>query len=407
MVHLPQELLSHICSYLVIIPSPFEDWDEGWPDKEPVHLSAEDEINLNTMLDISVASSSLHQAVQPYLYRTIIPSMSVIKSLLRTLIEQPSLARLVQNLSTGELWRVEEKQPVLEYVLLPRSSIAATFEGKDLPEILMLDIQSGIDKGSQDALCAVLLLLCTNLKVWMAGFNKDFRNTLVGRMVTHVSASKPALQHLQTVVIVGNANSEGALQLHELRDVLGLPSLRSIRTYNINPSGMVGYGDSNPSVKEIVLGRSFVRWPQSIKALLCAYEQLDILSIENGGPDRDENLIHDFTGIGDVLRQHGTKLQSLEILRADLHEEDTLDRKPLGSLVALTSLERLELTYNALYGGQLIYNERPITWLQEFYLSPWKVSTSFELYTRIRTVLMSRLRRLQSINDSLHCASFG
>ena len=237
--------------------------------------------------------------------------------------------------------------------------------------------------------------------------NKDFRNTLVGRMVTHVSASKPALQHLQTVVIVGNANSEGALQLHELRDVLGLPSLRSIRAYNINPSGMVGYGDSNPSVKEIVLGRSFVRWPQSIKALLCAYEQLEILSIEDGGPDRDENFIHDFTSIGDVLRQHGTKLQSLEILRADLHEEDTLDRKPLGSLVALTSLKRPELTYNVLYGGQPIYNERPITWLQEILPLSLESLNIIRMYTRIRTVLMSRLRRLQSINASLHCASFG
>jgi len=111
----------------------------GWPDKQPVYLSAEDEINLNTMLDISVASSSLNQAVQPYQYRTITPSMSVTKSLLRTLMEQPSLAQLVQNLSTGELWRVEEKQPALEYILLPpRSSTAATFEGKRLPELLML-----------------------------------------------------------------------------------------------------------------------------------------------------------------------------------------------------------------------------------------------------------------------------
>ena len=33
--------------------------------------------------------------------------------------------------------------------------------------------------------------------------------------------------------------------------------------------------------------------------------------------------------------------------------------------MALTALQKLSITYNALYGGQLVLNERPITWLQE------------------------------------------
>jgi len=60
-------------------------------------LSAEDQLNLKTMLNTSLASSALHQAVKPYLYRTITPPMMV--SLLRALLV-PSTARLVRKLST-------------------------------------------------------------------------------------------------------------------------------------------------------------------------------------------------------------------------------------------------------------------------------------------------------------------
>jgi hypothetical protein len=162
MLHLPQELLSHICSYLVITPSPFEDREESLPDNRPVYLSGEDEINLDTMLDISAASSSLHEAVKPYLYRTITPPMSVTKSLLWTLTEQPSLARLVQNLSTEEAWRVEERPFILPHDHFLYSSIAAALEGKDLPEPLMQISNKASIKGNR-MLCVPSSYLCAQI----------------------------------------------------------------------------------------------------------------------------------------------------------------------------------------------------------------------------------------------------
>jgi len=102
-----------------------------------------------------------------------------------------------------------------------------------------------------------------------------------------------------------------------------------------------------------------------METLLRVNPGLETLSIENGGPNTNEEAIDDYSYIGETLRQHGTNLLSLEILRSDFDEDETQWREPLGSLMALSSLQKLALSYDALYGGEPQSNTRPKTWLQD------------------------------------------
>jgi len=193
--------------------------------------------------------------------------------------------------------------------------------------------------------------------------NKGFRNTLVSRTMLHVSTSNTALQNLQNLYITNDPNRE--LTLHEIRDVFTLPSLRSIRGYNVNFEGI--RLSTHPGVKEIALECSLARCYRSIEVLLRAYKRLEILALQSGSPalTGDDGPIDDYSGIGDTLRQHSTKLLSLEVVLHDSDAgseyHDTVDKTPLGSLLALTSLQRLRLSYDALYSREKVSNKRPVT----------------------------------------------
>lgn len=203
----------------------------------------------------------------------------------------------------------------------------------------------------------------------MATFNDKFRDTLVGRTILHISSSNTALKHLQQVNIICSCDDR-PLPLHGMRDVLRLPSLRRIRGYNVDLYHLDDFEElmlssPHPNMKEICLERSFVAWERSMETLLRVNSGLETLSIENGGPDTNEEAIDDYSYIGDTLRKHGTKLLSLEVLRSDFDEDETLWREPLGSLVVLRSLTSLALSYDALYGGEPQSNTQPTTWLQK------------------------------------------
>ena len=375
MVHLPPELLSHVCSFLAITPCPPEKWNNYIRRRKAVFLSAKDEINLKTMLEISVASSSLHDAVQPHLYRTITPPTRVTQSLLRTLILVPSTARQVQNLSTPA-WTYGREHPTnFERDSILYTLIAGAIHSKGVPAPLITDILRGVHQKSQEALYAVLLLLCTNLRVWTTTFGYSFRNSLVSRMVLYAYTSNSALQHLRELNLF--RDDEGsALPFSELYNILGLPNLRIIRGYHVDLRGFSSDDSedsmslTHPNLREITLEQSFVGSHHSIESLLCAYGRLEILSLDDNGPPPEwepqfSDPVDDYSVIGDALRQHGIYLRSLRLLRHELDDDDTINREPLGSLVALTSLQRLTLSYDALYGGEQMSNKRPVTWLQE------------------------------------------
>ena len=367
MVHLPQELLSHICSYLAIEQPPPRIWHDE--PRDPFFLSHDDDIKIGTMLSLSLANSSFHHAVKPYLYRTIKHPIKVTKLLLRSLLV-PHTAQLVQNLST-QTWTTGKEHwyepPGPNYEPLPYALVETAMRDKGLSDGLVEDMHRGIKQGLEDALYALLLLTCTNLRLWKTAFDRVFSHTLVARTIREVNRTGVALQLLQEVTI-GNADDEGTLDLSKVHDVLSVPSLRRIRGIAVTTDDILDYVWQvlpHRNVKDIGLDQAGVDG-DSLSCLFRAYTCLETVSIELGGPQQYLDSMEDYSGIGDSLRQYGTKLLSLGVVRQDEFDEDnTLDRTPLGNLSTLTALRRLRISYDALFGGETVSNERPATWLQE------------------------------------------
>jgi len=367
MVHLPQELLSHICSYLVIQIPPPQIWHDE-PRDPFLFLSRDDDFKIGTMLSLSLAHSSLHHAVKPYLYRTISHPIKVDKLLLRPLL-QPHTAQLVQNIST-ETWTTGKehwyKPAGSDYVPLPYALVDSAMRCKGLSPELREDLHRGIRQGLEDALYALLLLVCTNLRLWKAAFERSFSHTLVARTIREVIRSGSALQLLQEATI-GNADDEGTLDLSKVHDVISIPSLRRIRCIAVSVDDILDYTwpvCPHPNLKEIGLIQAGVD-SGSMGILFQAYEDLETFLIELGGPQQYLDSMDNYSRIGDSLRRYGSKLLKLGVVRSDLDEDNSLARVPLGNLSALTSLKRLRISYDALFGGQAVSNERPTTWLQQ------------------------------------------
>jgi len=366
MVHLPQELLSHICSYLAIHQSPSQIWHDE--PRDPFFFSHDDDIKIGTMLSLSLANSSFHHAVKPYLYRTIKHPIKVDKLLLRSLLV-PHTAQFVQNLST-QTWTTGKehwyKPPGPDYTPLPYALVESEMRDKGLSDELIEDMHRGIKQGLEDALYALLLLTCTNLRLWKTAFDRIFNHTLVARTIREVNKTGVALQLLQEVTI-GNADDEGTLDLSKVHDVLSVPSLRRIQGIAVSIDDILDYAWPvlpHRNIRDIGLIQADVDG-DSLCFLFRAYECLETFSIELGGPQQYLDSMDDYSGIGDTLRQYGSKLLSLGVVRNDLDEDNGLDRTPLGDLSALTSLRRLRISYDALFGGEAVSNERSTTWLQE------------------------------------------
>lgn len=354
--HLPQELLSHICSYFVLDPCSYFEIDPVWFDK----WEEEHKLGRSTMLNISLASSSLNAAVKPYLYGIIVsPNTSLLRALLI-----PSNAYVVQNL-LGMVWTTQETEGYTpaepDSELLPYSEVSTVMSNKGLSEQLKIDIHRGLGEGLEDASYALLLLLCPNIRLWHIGaLWGSFEDTLVARTVQEVNTLGSALQQVQQVGIV-RGDTEEVFDLAKTQMILSLPNVRKVSGYGV---GMLAGSEWRmprcPDMREFVLEVAEVDI-HAFSALLSAYENLETLVVVSPDPEDRVYQLYDNAAMGDALRQFGTKLSCLKILR----EDSSKNRTALGSLADLTSLRKLTLTHEALYGSESTTNQRHATYLQQ------------------------------------------
>jgi len=166
-------------------------------------------------------------------------------------------------------------------------------------------------------------------------------------------------------------DNDESVDLMPMHTILNLPNVCKISAFGVFtyrlPAGERWQLRKRSNMRELVLEKATVD-VEGVSTLLSAYECLETLTIGYAGMQGDVADI-DYAGIGKTLRQYGTNLVNLTILRNededDLVDEDDLDdRSSLGSLAALTSLRKLTLDYEALYGRQAVPIERPTTWLQ-------------------------------------------
>jgi hypothetical protein len=240
---------------------------------------------------------------------------------------------------------------------LSQTLVEAAMNNKGLSEKLMNEIRQGLRHGASDALYSLLLLLCTNLRVWMTVFEREMGEYIVSRTIEEVVHSGSALQQVQGVSLIFPVEDLTA-SLWELRPVLDLPRLREIRASRVDVYGYVNFASSShPNIRQIFLERANTD-AGGVDLLFRACECLETLSIEFGGPNEwmDPVEVEDYPGIGHVLRHHGANLLQLTILRSEPDDDDEEEdqqiryRTPLGSLAELSSLRELTISFEALYG---------------------------------------------------------
>jgi len=253
------------------------------------------------------------------------------------------------------------------YASLLYLSMWSAMSRKGLSDKLKVDIHRGIREGLWDALYAFLLILCPNIHLWyVGGLLIGFRNSLVARTVQEVLALGFGLQQVETVGLVrSEEEEEEVFDLAEAQMILSLPNVCKVLGYGVGMPKRSGHAwrmPKCPKMRELGFKLSAVD-VQGFHALLCAYENLETLSIMCAGP---EDGIYDssvYGAVGNTLRQYGTKLVSLELF-VNQREEGAATRA-IGSLAELTSLRKLTLSYQALFGGASEHNQRPTMWLQQ------------------------------------------
>ena len=365
MAQLPEELLSHICSFLRI----------GAGSK----ASSDDPDKLSTLLNISLANRALNRAARPHLYHTlhVIPSENL-RSVLRTLSQSPETARLVQHLYT-EAWMSRSELEVTQSQPNPaesdlRAQLLDAVDGLQVSSTLRQEIHDGVERGLEEAELSLLLCLCVNLKFWETESCYRFEETTVPKVIREAEVNQGAdgevptmqpLQHLREVDIA-HADTEGYMELTELEGIFQLPALETFRGRMLKCDSLTELSEGLRSkVKQIYLESSLIDG-FGLQTLLHACPDVQTLSLHWGNSMVGVSRL-DFDAMGDALRQHGTHVSTLR-LRAG--EAFTLDSNaetlpPLGDLKPLTSLRTLTVPYAALLGGSDVASEQPQEWLQE------------------------------------------
>lgn len=316
-----------------------------------------------TLNSISQASKQFYALANPLLYHTLyLEDDSDLALLLRTLSQSPHLGRLVVELNlllTPDIFWL--RRGFLSWLLDARSNL-------NLPE----DLEDGMYRGLfsedpdefHDALEAFLLASTPNLRVLGLGLPcaPMVLSALLQHAVDRVEGEESPLSCLQEVRLV-----PGHLlgQIGRLKGLFGLPSLRVLRGASILWSQDPNFQPFRVPIAKIGLQHihleSVTITVGSLESLLSGCVNLKTLRICR--------LVHrgnkfDCDAMGDVLRAHGTKLESLDIkFMVDPFEsdedmpydsdEDGLENLAfgrLGCLQRMLNLKHLRITLHNLIG---------------------------------------------------------
>ena len=337
----PQELRIMIASHLV------------------PHLEDEDHerhTKLNTLRTLSLTSWNWHDATYDHFHHTIqvTPEGSCQPfGVLSRLMAQPGLVRFVKELSmthyplTNLLEKLKDKE-LMDIV----DTLQVSHELKEAMKV-EIDIR-GIPQ------CILLPALCNRLEVLEIDSSMFFEIApLLKLMILDACRNgSTVFQHLRDLALYGGKS----MKLEDLTAIMKLPALHTLRTDKISFSiSLVHPGYVWPldflrsNIRCIHLMNRHMD-PEGLEFLLKTCPQLEELSVIYDAEDEE----FEYGEIGDVLREHGTNLQSLELGCTKPEDmEERLRRFPgfsyltetLGDLSSLTKLQSLSVQLRSLWGA--------------------------------------------------------
>lgn len=350
---LPEELLQHIFSNLVI-------------SGEPVARN-EDGVKLSALANISLANKTCYRIVRPHLYNTVVlegyTQTDRRRQILRTLLDYPDAREMVQKIHAGG-WstkadsqaRNEQCNPAPDD--LKSKMLAATDAA--LPASTRSRMLQELEEGVEDAEIALLLLLSPKLRLldFSAAFRISQSLTVAVVQLAHpVNGQEGELARplqLLSEVRVGYDDTEDALDVGDVAATLQLPALETFRGRMIacdhESTGAILKLKSQ--LKRLYLESSLLD-ALGLERLMVACPSLETISMHWGSAIVGASEI-EYTRIGQALRRHGSKLKNLRFKpeQAESFDEDIDRDSPLGSLKELESLRLLAVPYAALCGAR-------------------------------------------------------
>ncbi|CZT22288.1 uncharacterized protein RCC_08157 [Ramularia collo-cygni] len=368
--NLPEELLQHIVSEFEA--HEFDGYGNTRVGKYHIYQ--------RTLRSLLRVNKQFHRLAQPLLYKSIASirhDRPWALRLLRTLLEQPKLADLVQNVRMeGDVFESYGKQTTSEepggwdpeLVSAATKRVEEVSNHGSLADRILASLKNGsnsvcCDRGACMTLLLILVRNVTFLHLqtpfsWEASFTAELVENLARLSYSPDSAdAKPAmlnsfLPRLKTLE-VEHWDTEGSVDLGRLSNMVRIPSLEVLRGHMLSVEQHMGDLGSWPcKMKTIDLTYSMVDAP-GLEILLRQFSSLQHLGIEWGDACVGDCEIS-WPEIGDALRKYA---KSLKFLRLDCSqafgfEDSEPPFLPLGDLRPLARLEKLAVHWTCLPGEE-------------------------------------------------------
>ncbi|KAK4959459.1 hypothetical protein LTR10_004264 [Elasticomyces elasticus] len=342
-VELPEELLQHIFSFL----------------HEPANLKLlpsdrNARLGLSTLVNIALTNKAYNRIVRPELYHTLFvqddsPGTRPIL-FLKTLLNHPETRPLLQELYSG-LWSVDPSPQQSRCKPDETSHIlrtAADHAGPGIPALSWTQIRTSLGTpGTAQAAIALILTFTTQLRVLAFSITGSVAESLMLTALRDVR-----LPHLSEVQVACEDQQDRGT-MDEFIELLQRPTLNMFRAHGMEcedeSTRALATSSLSPRLQQISFEHSFLD-AIGLARLLTSAPGLRTLSI-HWGPGTTRASKIDFGAIGQVLRDHGTKLETLHLKTEDA--ASSLDtNSSLGNLNDLVSLRELALPHHALCGQE-------------------------------------------------------
>lgn len=376
MKDIPEEILSHIFSYLEYeLPQDLRCADGTyWPlDRTPQ----------STLASLCLVNRQFYRLAQTSLYRTVMirNELEEAESIIRTLVMKPHLGRLTHSVSID----------VDGIGFDEFEGLSEGLQGLDVPEELRQKLEDCLEDEILDevGIAAVLLAFMPNLRVIdYASWTNEYDPSLLAWILRgcppssmeEISGDGTSRAHenlgfpnLREVIYRGN-HGDLRNDTYDCEEMLLVPQLKRLhllgyRWTERHPGSMDDVREHNASVELLELKDCLVN-SGGIEDMLIRFPSLRSLSIELVSMERQEwvdyeaPLVVHLSDWGWVLRQRGTKLTELNLhtlYHRYFHDhflpEEGVPNSSMttsgiiGSLRTLRSLRRLAITKKDLVGS--------------------------------------------------------
>ncbi|KAK4890381.1 hypothetical protein LTR27_010909 [Elasticomyces elasticus] len=342
-VELPEELLQHIFSFL-----------HETSDLRNLDEDRDARLGLSTLANVALANRAYSRIVRPELYHTLFveddPGAIRPTLFLKTLLEQPDIGELVREIYSG-LWSVDPSHREQRKLASDADDISQVLQiaaGRaGVPALSWPNVRLNLWPSPAHVGLAMILPFAPYLRFLAFSLTDYVSDSLIMTALRDVSL--PQLSEIQV-------SCGPSMPLDDFIELLQRPALSTFRAHGIEcgdeSTSALAKSSLSPKLQRVFFEESSTD-AIGLARLLISAPGVTTLS-GHWGSARTRKSKNGFGAIGQTLRDHGMKLESLHLDSEDAAELDSSlnTNSSLGDLKGLVSLRHLALPHHALCGQE-------------------------------------------------------